>query len=264
MPFELTRAVAWRGYSAPLIVFALLTTEPTPLPAADALKQDPKAIVFFEKQVRPLLVARCASCHGASQQFSMLRVDSREALLRGGNRGPAIVPGDPQLSLLAKAVRHEGLNMPVGGKLEPAEIAAIEKWITLGAPWPDDTVKTAAGAGSSGLYEKLKNEHWAFQPIRATQPAESGGASHPVDRFLLAALGKAGLKPSAPADRQTLIRRASFVLTGLPPSPLEVDLFVRDEAPGAYERLVDRLLASPHFGEHWARKWMDVKIGRAS
>jgi len=123
------------------------------LPAADALKQDPKAIEFFEKQVRPLLVARCASCHGASQQFSMLRVDSREALLRGGNRGPAIVPGDPQLSLLAKAVRHEGLNMPVGGKLEPAEIAAIEKWITLGAPWPDDTVKSAAGAGTSGLYE---------------------------------------------------------------------------------------------------------------
>src|SRR6266704_7084469 len=117
----MTRAAAWRGYSALFLLFALLATEPIPAMAADDLKPDPKSIEFFEKQVRPLLVARCASCHGASQQFSMLRVDSREALLRGGNRGAAIVPGEPQLSLLAKAVRHEGLNMPVGGKLEPAE-----------------------------------------------------------------------------------------------------------------------------------------------
>src|SRR5258708_36468378 len=173
MPFELTRAVAWRRYSAPLIVFALLTTGPSPLPAADALKQDPKAIEFFEKQVRPLLVARCASCHGASQQFSMLRVDSREALLRGGNRGPAIVPGDPQLSLLAKAIRHEGLKMPVGGKLEPGEIAAVEKWINLGAPWPDDTAAQPAAVGTPGQYERLKKEHWALQPGRHPQPEES-------------------------------------------------------------------------------------------
>src|SRR6266567_55098 len=218
MPCEMTRAAAWRGYSAPLIVFALLGTGPTPLPAADALKQDPKAIEFFEKQVRPLLVARCASCHGASQQFSMLRVDSREALLRGGNRGPAIVPGDAQISLLAKAIRHEGLKMPVGGKLEADEIAAFEKWINLGAPWPSDQGTPTAKAGTPGLYEKLKKEHWAFQPVRNPQPvsyqqrAEFGDASHPVDRFLLAALNKAGLKPSAPADRPTLIRRLAFVL----------------------------------------------------
>src|SRR5712671_7748755 len=133
MPVEMTAAAGSRGYSA-LALFALMTT----LSAADNPKPDPKNIEYFEKQVRPLLIARCASCHGASQQFSMLRVDSREALLRGGNRGPAIVPGDPQLSLLAKAVRHEGLNMPVGAKLESVEIAAIEKWIQLGAPWPDD------------------------------------------------------------------------------------------------------------------------------
>src|SRR6476646_298724 len=237
MPCEMTGADTYRGYSALFLVFALLLTAHLPLSAADGLKQDPKSIEFFEKQVRPLLIGRCASCHGASQQFSMLRVDSREALLRGGNRGPAIVPGDPQVSLLAKVVRHEGLKMPVGGKREPVEIAAIEKWIQLGAPGPSDAGKPVAGAG---LYERLKKEHWAFQPVRAQHLEESGDASHPVDRLLLAALRQASLKPSAPADRQTLIRRLSFVITGLPPTPLEVDLFVRDEAPGAYERLVDR------------------------
>src|SRR5882724_5270055 len=162
----MTAAAGWRGYFA-LVLFALLTT----LSAADNPKPDPKNIEFFEKQVRPLLVVRCAACHGASQQFSSLRVDSREALLRGGNRGPAIVPGDPQLSLLAKAVRHEGLKMPVGAKLEADEIAAIENWIQLGAPWPDDAGKPAT-AGSSALYEKLKKEHWAFQPVRDRQPEE--------------------------------------------------------------------------------------------
>src|SRR5213075_1066412 len=116
----------------------------------------------------------------------------------------------------------------------------------------------AAKAGSPGLYEKLRKEHWAFQPVRDPRPPGPSDSSHPVDRFLLAALHKAGLKSSPPAGRETLIRRLSLVLTGLPPSPLEVDLFVRDEAPGAYERLVDRVLRSPHFGEHWARKWMDV------
>src|SRR5713226_6743563 len=189
MACEMTRDASRRHSTVPLLL-VLLVIGFLPVSADEVKSPDPKTIDFFESKVRPVLVARCGSCHGASQQFSSLRVDSREALLRGGNRGPAIVPGDPQLSLLAKAVRHEGLNMPVGGKLEPAEIAAIEKWITLGAPWPDDTVKTADGAGASGLYERLRKEHWAFQPIRTPQPAESADASHPIDRFLLAALGK--------------------------------------------------------------------------
>ena len=166
MACEIIRAAAIRG------LLALLTAGLLPASPADDLKPDPTTIEFFEKQVRPLLVARCASCHGASQQFSSLRVDSREALLRGGNRGPAIVPGDAQLSLLAKAVRHEGLKMPVGGKLEPGEIAALEKWINLGAPWPEDTGTPAAKAGTPGLYERLKKEHWAFQPV--AQPATGG------------------------------------------------------------------------------------------
>ncbi|PYV37758.1 MAG: hypothetical protein DMG06_27240 [Acidobacteria bacterium] len=248
-------AGAWRCLAF-WLAFALLAMAPWAASAADDVKPDPMSIELFEKEVRPLLAKHCMSCHGPTQQFSSLRVDSRQALLKGGSRGPAIVPGDASLSLLAKAVRHEGLKMPVGGKLAAEEIAAIEKWINLGAPWPADNAASSATAGAPGFYERIKKEHWAFQPLRDPQPEE--GVSHPVDRFIFAALRKAGLKPAEPANRQTLIRRLSLTLTGLPPTPLEVDLFVHDDSPGAYPRLVDRLLDSPHFGEHWARHWMDV------
>ena len=258
-----------------LVTLSILAATSLPVFSAEDPKPDPNSIEFFEKQVRPLLVKQCISCHGQAQQFSSLRVDSREALLKGGNRGPAIIPGDATLSLLAKAVRHEGLKMPMGSKLAPEEIAAIEKWITLGAPWPSASAASSSSAAAPGFYEKIKKEHWAFQPI-ASHPLDKRGlqgggtppyseqeggpanAIHPVDSFIRAALSKAGLKPAEPADRQTLIRRTSLVLIGLPPTPLEVDLFVRDASPEAYARLVDRLLASPHFGERWARHWMDV------
>ena len=226
--------------------------------AADAPKPGPALIEFFEKEVRPVLNARCFSCHGPQQQFSSLRVDSRDALLKGGNRGPTLIPGDANSSLLAKAVRHDGLKMPPGATLPPEQIAAIEKWITLGAPWPENDSPGAARPKTQGFYERIRKEHWAFQPVRAQAAPEIAGITHPVDRFLISELRKAGLQPAAQADRRTLIRRLTFTLTGLPPTPLEVDMFVRDESPGAYERLVDRLLASPHFGEHWARHWMDV------
>ena len=230
----------------------------SPLLAAEDPKPDPSSIEFFEKEVRPLLVKYCVSCHGPAQQLSSLRVDSREALLKGGTRGPAIVPSDAKVSLLVKAIHHDGLNMPLGGKLAIEEIAAIEKWINLGAPWPTVGVVSSPTAGARASYDQIKKEHWAYQRLRESQPEEIANTSHPVDRFILAALRKEGLKPAGPADRQTLIRRLSFVLTGLPPTPLEVSLFVHDDSPGAYARLVDRLLASPHFGEQWARHWMDV------
>ena len=269
-----------------LLVVSIPAANSAALTAEDA-KPDPIAIEFFEKQVRPLLVKQCVSCHGPAQQFSSLRVDSREALLKGGNRGPSLIPGDATLSLLGKAIRHEGLKMPMGSKLAPDEIAAVEKWINSGAPWPSASPATSAAA--PGFYEKIKKEHWAFQPLAKHRsplpgerppldnaglpihrpPLDKGGlqggspskktnADHPVDHFILAALDKAGLKPAKPADKPTLVRRLSLVLTGLPPTPLEVDLFVRDTSPDAYGRLVDRLLASPHFGERWARHWMDV------
>ncbi|MCI0419560.1 MAG: PSD1 and planctomycete cytochrome C domain-containing protein [Acidobacteria bacterium] len=264
-----------------LVALFIPVTSSLPVSAAEGPKPDPSAIEFFEKQVRPLLVKQCISCHGEAQQFSSLRVDSRETLLKGGNRGPAIIPGDATLSLLAKAVRHEGLKMPMGSKLTPEEIAAIEKWINLGAPWP--SASAVYSAAPPGFYEKIRKEHWAFQPLNRppldkgglagggtrpccdlplTAPLEKEGgpanAIHPVDHFIRTALSIAALKPAEPADRQTLVRRLSLVLTGLPPTPLEVDLFVLDASPEAYARLVDRLLASPHFGERWARHWMDV------
>jgi len=261
-----------RSHVSLLVALSILVSTSLPASAAEDPKPDPVSIEFFEKQVRPLLVKQCFSCHGQDQQFSSLRVDSREALLKGGKRGPAIIPGDATLSLLAKAVRHEGLKMPMGSKLAPEEIADIEKWINLGAPWPSGSA--ASSAAAPGFYEKIKKEHWAFQPINRfhLDKAEPQGgetpslekvvgpanAIHSVDYFVRGALSNAGLKPAEPADRQTLIRRLSLVLTGLPPTPLEVDLFVRDASPEAYPRLVDRLLASPHFGERWARHWMDV------
>jgi hypothetical protein len=244
-------ALLWLG-------FALLFPAPLPAATADSAKPDASSLELFEKEVRPVLMNRCVSCHGPSQQFSALRVDSREALLKGGNRGPAIVPGDATLSVLAKAIRHEGLKMPLGGKLKDEEIAAIEKWIILGAPWPAASSASSGRPGTPAFYERIKREHWAFQPVGDVRPPDDANATSPVDCFIFSALRKAGLKPAEPADRATLIRRLSFVLTGLPPTPLEVDLFVRDQSPEAYPRLVDRFLASPHFGEHWARHWMDV------
>jgi hypothetical protein len=182
-------------------------------------------------------------------------------MLRGGAQGPAVVPGRPDDSLLIKAIRHEGLKMPLGGKLTDSEIEALVQWVNQGAVWPEEASKGTAGPQDPEFYDKIKREHWAFQPVRNPGlPAvkDSAWSDHPVDRFIQAGLEQKGLRPSPPADRQTLARRLSFVLTGLPPTPLEVDLFVRDSAPGAYERLVDRLLSSPHFGERWARHWMDV------
>src|SRR5262249_48329415 len=193
----------------------------------------------------------------ASEQFSGVRADSSEDILKGGTRGPAVEPGKAGVSLLTRAIRQTGLKMPVGGKLSDSEIAAIEKWIDLGAPWPNEP-KSAASA-EPAFYERLKKEHWAYQPVSDPElPSPRNAAQHPIDRFILSALEKRTLHPAQPADRRTLIRRLSLILTGLPPTPLEADLFERDASPGAYERLVDRLLASPHFGEQWARHWMDV------
>lgn len=245
-------------FVVPAVLCATLITDFALAGGKDA---DPSAIEFFETQVRPVLAKNCISCHGPAQQFSGLRLDSREQMLKGGTRGPSVLPGNSANSLLTKAIRQLDLKMPVGGKLTDGEIAAIEKWIDLGAPWPAGSGKSSATAGEPAFYERIKKEHWAYQPIANPNPPVTRNQSwsgHPVDRFVLAGLEKAGLQPAADADRRTLIRRLSLVLTGLPPSPLEVDLFERDPSLAAYEKLIDRLLASPHFGEQWARHWMDV------
>jgi hypothetical protein len=219
------------------------------------IQADDKHDEFFEKRVRPVLIGQCSRCHGAKKQSSGLRVDSRESMLLGGDNGAALVPGDPAKSLLIQAVRREGdLKMPPKKKLTETEVAVLQRWIDLGAPWP----KSFAPASDS-IAEKAKH-HWAFQPLRKPDvPAaeDSSWVRSPVDAFVLAKLDEAGLPPSPEADRHTLIRRLAQTLTGLPPSQ-EVVRLANDGEPNSIERVVDRLLESPHYGERWARHWLDV------
>ncbi len=238
---------------------------------------DPAQIEFFEKSVRPILVQRCQGCHGTSKQKGGLRLDSREAALAGGGSGPAVVPGQPEKSPLVDAINYGELNqMPPKSKLPEEEIRALTSWVKHGAPWGIERVagspaNTAGTSKESGPATDLdapgefarRAKFWSFQPIRrvSTPSIPAGDASWPrtpIDRFLLAALRDRGLSLAPEADRRTLIRRLSFDLIGLPPSPREVTAFVEDPSPDAYERLVERLLASPHYGERWGRHWLDL------
>ncbi len=209
---------------------------------ADAPVDD--AETSFERKIRPTLAGTCFACHGGKKTNGGLKVDSREALIRGGEGGPALVPGDPAASRLLGALRHEGdLRMPPGGRV-PDEVAAdFAAWIASGAPWP-------RGA------KAITGRHWAFEPVRPGVP--EGPEPHPIDRFLGARLRAHGVAPLGPADGRTLVRRLTFDLTGLPPTPDEVAAFLADESPAAYDALVDRLLASPRYGERWGRHWLDV------
>jgi hypothetical protein len=223
--------------------------------------EDPAAVAFFEKQVRPILVEHCHSCHSTKEKKSRggLTLDSLTAILTGGETGPAVVPGKPEKSLLIAAVKASSgeLKMPPKNRLQPQQIETLEKWIRDGAVFPE-------GPKSSGGIDPTSAEarqFWSFQPLKPHAPPAVQNPKWPqraIDNFILAALEQRKLTPSAPADRRTLIRRASFDLTGLPPTPEEVDAFVRDPRPDAYVRLVDRLLASPHYGERWARYWLDL------
>jgi mono/diheme cytochrome c family protein len=210
----------------------------------------------FENKIRPLLANNCYSCH-SNTQLGGLRVDSRDALLKGGASGPAITPGDPDKSLLIQAIRQtsEKLKMPKGGKLKQPEIEALVEWVRSGADWPE--TKAAA-------VEKLKPEQrafWAFQPIHKTAPPavqDSAWAKTEIDRFILAALEKQSMQPVKFADRRALLRRATLDLTGLPPTLEEIETFEKDTSADAFAKVVDRLLESPHYGERWGRMWLDV------
>lgn len=233
------------------------TAEPA-LATADSSGDD-----FFENQIRPLLVQRCASCHTQAAS-SGLRVDSRDALLKGGERGAAIVPGNPDGSLLIQAVRQEGaLKMPKGGKLTAREISDLVGWVKMGAPWPKaaPALVVSGGSGNTFTVTAKQRAFWSFQPLRNPEiPAvkEPKWAKTNIDRFVLAKLETAGLRPVAPADKKTLIRRATLDVIGLPPTPEEVAAFEQDRSPDAYAKVVDRLLASPRYGERWGRHWLDV------
>jgi hypothetical protein len=218
-------------------------------------------VEFFEKKIRPVLVEQCAKCHSAEGKKAKggLRVDSPEALREGGQSGPAVVPGKPEESLILEALRYtdEVLRMPPKGKLPERVVTDFETWIGMGAPMPHG-VEHDAGRGAE---KRDASQHWAFQPIHPiTPPAvkQSAWLKTPLDRLILAKLEGRGLAPSPPADRRTLIRRAYFDLVGLPPSAEEVEAFVADQAPDAFDRVIDRLLASPRYGERWGRHWLDV------
>ena len=223
------------------------------LPAASAVADEP-----FEKDVRPLLADRCTKCHGPAEQSGGLRLDSRGALLKGGKRGPAAVSGKPDESLFLKAVAHKGdLHMPPKGNLTDAEITRLREWVQRGLPWPDAKVMSA----SDGNVTEQHRRWWAFQPLRPIAPSQvkdPDWARSPIDRFILAGLDPNGLPPARPTDKRTLLRRATFDLIGLPPTPEECDAFLKDERPDAFARVVDRLLASPGYGERWGRHWLDV------
>ena len=222
-----------------------------------AVAQSPE-FEHFEKNVRPVLVRSCQGCHGAKLEHAGLRLDSRAALLKGGVSGPAITPGDPQNSRLVQAIRHQRSKMPLGGTPLPADqIQAIEQWVKSGAPWPQDA---NAAATPKSIRERAK-EYWALRPVvKPSLPpvVRRDWVRTPVDTFILAALEKAKLSPALPADRATLLRRVTFDLTGLPPKPEELLAFEKDPSPNAFAQVVERLLRSPRFGEHWARHWMDL------
>ena len=234
--------------------------------AAEDTKFSVDQIEFFEKHIRPLLIERCFECHSSDSKEikADLLVESRDALFAGGESGPAIVAGHPDKSLLIKAIRYEDVEMPPKGKLRPDEIAALVKWVEMGAPWPEDRSApedVATAVEESRDWESLRKQHWAFRPIQQVVPPQVKDDTWPksdVDRFILAGLENASLKPAAPAARRVLVRRAYFDLIGLPPTPEEVDAFVNDAQPEAFARLVDQLLDSPHYGERWGRHWLDV------
>ncbi len=215
----------------------------------------------FEKHIRPLLVERCVKCHGPTKQSGGLRLDSREFLLQGGDSGPAAIIGDSDGSLLTTAVMYEDdVRMPPDGKLEERDIARLKEWIQRGLPWPSSARPIEVPLAEKPSSDDRSN-WWSFRPIaRVAGPhvRDQGWLKTDIDRFVLARLEAQGLKTAALADKRTLIRRATYDLTGLPPTQEEVDDFLQDDRPGAFARVVDRLLASPAYGERWGRHWLDI------
>ncbi len=234
-------------------------------PRVSAETSTPQQIEFFEKNIRPLLSQRCYECHSDKEQKSKLRLDHITTVLKGGERGPALAPGNPAGSNLVRAIEYQDpkLQMPPKNMLDDAEIDLLIEWVRMGAPWPDEPAPAAVPYNPAGVFDlaKRKSEHWAWQPVRAVPPPAVQRADWPytpVDQFVLSRLEHEGLQPAGDADRRTVVRRLYFDLIGLPPGPEEIESFVNDSDPKAYEKLVDSLLANPHFGERWARHWLDL------
>ena len=227
----------------------------SPAWGASAAKLKSEQAQYFETKVRPILAKNCYGCH-TELRSGGLRLDTSQGLMKGGKDGAVIIPGHPAESLLVKAIHyHESLRMPPQGALKPEEVATIEQWVADGAFWPID-VKPV---DTSGVTEADRN-FWSFHPPKAVTPpaVNSKWVYDDIDRFVLAKLNQQGLKPVGDADKRALIRRVTYDLTGLPPTPAEVDLFLADTNPQAYSKVIDRLLASKAYGERWGRIWLDV------
>jgi Protein of unknown function (DUF1553)/Protein of unknown function (DUF1549)/Planctomycete cytochrome C len=241
--------LAWPlGYAGAMLLLSVAVT-----PALAQAPMDKET--FFETKVRPVLAGQCFKCHGGNKVSGGLRIDSRAALLKGGKHGPAIVPGKADHSILTLALRHTedaDLKMPPDKKLPDAAIADFVTWVNAGAVWPE------AALHKPNPFALQK--HWAFQPVKTVRPPTDpeNWSDHPIDRFIAQGRRAAGLRPTRPADRRTLLRRVTFDLVGLPPTPQEMRAFLADDSPDAYARVIDRLLASPQYGERWGRYWMDL------
>jgi hypothetical protein len=227
-----------------------------------------KAALFFETNIRPILAGTCVKCHGEKKTRGGLRLDSRAALLQGGDSGPAVIPGDPDQSLLIQAIRqsHQEIKMPPNRRLPDEVVKDFVTWVKDGAAWSGERVAsdepltpTPLPRGERGRGEGVRRP-WSFAPLRQTTPPAdpSGWSEDPIDQFLRARQRDQGLVPASPADRRKLLRRVTFDLVGLPPTPADVEAFLADRSPEAWAKVVDRLLASPQYGERWGRHWLDV------
>lgn len=257
--------------SGSVAVLLILFAANTPVVAAP---RDAPAVEHFEKRVRPLLHEKCLKCHGPDKSKGGLRLDSAAGLAKGGDSGRVVVPGRPDESLLIRAVRQTGdIKMPADGKLTDQQIADLVAWVRAGVVWPGDTALSRREVAGASVKPVLPIRHtqvsfrpeekafWSFQPVRDRPlPAvkDEAWVQSPIDRFILAKLEAKGLKPAPRADKRTLIRRTTFDLTGLPPTLEEIDAFLADNSPKALQKVVNRLLDSPHYGERWGRHWLDV------
>ena len=256
-------AVAGVLLIAPCMASTALAEDAVTTPTEFSTEQ----VEFFESKVRPLLVEHCFECHSSTAKAIKggLKLDSREAVLKGGDSGAGAVPGKADESLIVDAVRWQTFEMPPKGKLSADKIAILTRWIDTGAAWPKAQVDASAGPPTITYdWEELRSKHWAWQPIRQAPPPEvrnPAWASNAIDQFVLAGLESSGLEPAPVADPRILIRRLSFDLLGLPPSPKQIDDFVSaasHDRQAAWTALVEELLASPHYGERWGRHWLDV------
>ncbi len=244
----------------PFFCFLFLLVAPCYGVSAAELAITARQLEFFETRIRPVLSEHCFQCHSAQAKSvkAGLLLDSRDGIRRGGETGSAVVPSEPNKSLLLAALRYESFEMPPKGKLPDNVIADFEQWIREGAADPRDG---KVSANTSVMDIEAGRSFWSFQAIRSPQPPKTSDASWPrsdIDRFVLAKLERKGIKPNHDADRRTLVRRIYFDLHGLPPTPAQIREFLADDSTTALEDLVDRLLESPRYGERWGRHWLDV------